>query len=240
MPTAARCVTRANNRLQTSILAPAKEEPGSAQRSWHPIFWKTISCQTTSDIPLTKIETNSARAFATNAKADHIWDNFSSLTYKQLSPMDELDFFNPFDERTQSNSNRKRKMLRPGYYRTPSLISVWSSAPLLHNNMLGKFTGDPSVVGRMEAFNDAIEKAALAGEAQRPDSIWCTSQTLLAPYSQRICPLSVALPLRQRRVFQYRSDACRTPINLIANLEPSFCDMLTLFPRIKADLDKIR
>jgi hypothetical protein len=31
-----------------------------------------------------------------------------------------------------------------------------------------------------------------------------------------------------------------TPINLIANLEPSFWDMLTLVPRIKADLDKIR
>jgi len=35
----------------------------------------------------------------------------------------------------------------PGYYRTPSLISCWSSAPFLHNNTLGKFTGDPSGQG---------------------------------------------------------------------------------------------
>jgi len=43
--------------------------------------------------PLTQIETNSARAFGTNAKAGHVWDNFSSLTYKELSPVDELEFF---------------------------------------------------------------------------------------------------------------------------------------------------
>ena len=30
--------------------------------------------------PLSKIETNSARALGTNAKAGHIWDNFSSQT----------------------------------------------------------------------------------------------------------------------------------------------------------------
>src|SRR5439155_1180813 len=48
--------------------------------------------------PLTQIETNSARAFGTNAKAGHVWDNFSSQTYKELSPVDELEFFNPFNE----------------------------------------------------------------------------------------------------------------------------------------------
>ena len=48
------------------------------------------------DIP-NEDRTNSARALATNAKAGHVWDNFSSLTYKQLSPVDATDFFNPFD-----------------------------------------------------------------------------------------------------------------------------------------------
>jgi hypothetical protein len=36
----------------------------------------------------------------------------------------------------------------PGYYRTPSLISCWSSAPFLHNNALGKFTGDRNWIFR--------------------------------------------------------------------------------------------
>jgi hypothetical protein len=45
-----------------------------------------------------------------------------------------------------------------GYYRTPSLINVWATAPFLHNNMLGTFTGDPSVKGRMTAYEDAAEK----------------------------------------------------------------------------------
>jgi hypothetical protein len=42
--------------------------------------------------PLTTIETNSARAFGTNAKSGHLWDNFSSQTYKDLSPPAELEF----------------------------------------------------------------------------------------------------------------------------------------------------
>jgi hypothetical protein len=38
------------------------------------------------------------------------------------------------------------------------LINVWATAPFFHNNMLGKFTGDPSVKGRMDAYQDAAEK----------------------------------------------------------------------------------
>jgi hypothetical protein len=45
-----------------------------------------------------------------------------------------------------------------GYYRTPSLINVWATAPFFENNMLGAYTGDPSVKGRLTAFNDAAEK----------------------------------------------------------------------------------
>lgn len=46
----------------------------------------------------------------------------------------------------------------PGFYRVPSLISVWATAPLLHNNSLGLFNNDPSVEGRLVAFDDAIRK----------------------------------------------------------------------------------
>ena len=45
-----------------------------------------------------------------------------------------------------------------GYTRPASLISVWSTAPFLLNNTVGKFDPSPSVEARMDSFNDAIEK----------------------------------------------------------------------------------
>jgi hypothetical protein len=45
-----------------------------------------------------------------------------------------------------------------GYLRTPSLVSLWSTAPLFHDNGLGRFSGDPSVAGRMAAFDDAMDR----------------------------------------------------------------------------------
>ena len=156
--------------------------------------------------PLTKIETNSARAFATNAKAGHIWDNFSSLTYKELSPVDELEFFNPFDETHPIKFKPKEKNVAPGYYRVPSLVSVWSSAPLLHNNTLGKFTGDPSVAGRMDAFNDAIEKLLWPEKRLNKDSIWRTQNECYAAFAQGVCAETASAFSRQGRIHQNRAD----------------------------------
>ena len=45
-----------------------------------------------------------------------------------------------------------------GYTRPPSLISVWSTAPFLLNNSVGKFDPSPSVAARMGSFQDSIEK----------------------------------------------------------------------------------
>jgi hypothetical protein len=175
--------------------------------------------------PLTKIETNSARAFATNAKAGHIWDNFSSVTYKELSPVDELEFFNPFDETHPLKFKPKDKDVAPGYYRTPSLVSLWSSAPFLHNNVLGKFTCDPSVAGRMEAFNDAVEKLLWPEKRLNKESIWRT---------QDDCTLHLRKEFVPERLHVIRAMADSdgyvkvgmipkgTPINLVANLDPDF------------------
>jgi len=189
--------------------------------------------------PLTKIETNSARAFATNAKAGHVWDNFSSQTYKELSPVDELEFFNPFDETHPIKFRPKDKNVGPGYYRTPSLVSIWSSAPFLHNNMLGKFTGDPSVAGRMDAFNAAIEKLLWPEKRKGPDSIWRTNQRCWLHIRKEYVPWALRFRCDKDGYLNVGPIPAGTPINLIANLEPSFWDMLTLVPRIKADLDRI-
>jgi hypothetical protein len=190
--------------------------------------------------PLTKIETNSARAFASNAKAGHIWDNFSSLTYKELSPVDELEFFNPFDETRPIKFKPRNKDVGPGYYRTASLVSLWSSAPFLHNNMLGKFTGDPSVAGRMDAFNDAIEKLLWAEKRKGPDSIWRTSERCYLHVRREYVPWALRFRCDKDGYLNVGPIPAGTPINLIANLDPGVWDMLTLVPGMKADLDKIR
>jgi hypothetical protein len=63
--------------------------------------------------PLTQIETKSARALASNAKGGHILDNFSSQTYKELSPVDELDFSTRLMKRIRSSSGRRTRTPAP-------------------------------------------------------------------------------------------------------------------------------
>jgi hypothetical protein len=45
-----------------------------------------------------------------------------------------------------------------GYIRPPSLISLWSTAPYLQNNIVGKFDPDPSVEARMRGFTKGIDE----------------------------------------------------------------------------------
>ncbi len=189
--------------------------------------------------PLTKIETNSARAFATNAKAGHVWDNFSSQTYKELSPVDELEFFNPFDETHPIKFKPKDKNVAPGYYRTPSLVSVWSSAPLLHNNMLGKFTGDPSVAGRMDAFNDAVEKLLWPEKRLGKDSIWRTQNDCSLHLRKEFVPEPLRRMADRDGYITVGMIPQGTPINLVANLEPNFQN-IDVFLKIAHKLIKIK
>jgi hypothetical protein len=228
---------------------PANIDPHSGEgKAWFrtavmaPDFLENNFLSNDKRYPLTKIETNSARAFATNAKAGHIWDNFSSLTYKELSPVDELEFFNPFDETHPITFNPKEKDVAAGYYRTPSLVSVWSSAPFLHNNMLGKFTCDPSVAGRMEAFNDAVEKLLWPEKRLNKESIWRT---------QNDCSLHLRKEFVPERLHIIRAMADRdgyikvgmipkgTPINLVANLDPDFHN-IDVFTKIAQKLIRLK
>jgi hypothetical protein len=208
---------------------PANIDPRSGEgKAWFraevmkPEFLENNFLSDEKRYPLTKIETNSARAFATNAKAHHIWDNFSSQTYKELSPVDELEFFNPFDETHPIKFRPKDKDVAPGYYRTPSLVNLWSSAPFLHNNMLGKFTGDPSVAGRMDAFNDAVEKLLWTEKRLNKDSIWRTQNECSFHLRKEFLPSpfdKLAGPDGYVKIGRIPKG---TPINLLANLQPDF------------------
>jgi cytochrome c5 len=172
--------------------------------------------------PLSRIQTNSARALATNARRGHVWDSFSSETYKELTPVNKLEvFFNPFNEAQPITFRPQDKQTGPGYYRVPSLVSLWSSAPFLHNNALGKFTGDPSVAGRLEAYNDAAEKLLWPDKRLGKASIWRTQNECAFHLAKEFVPKPFQKFADKDGFLNLGPIPKGTPINLIANLEPN-------------------
>jgi hypothetical protein len=156
-----------------------------------------------------EIGTNISRAVASNAIRGHIWEQFSSETYKSLPCAGRLNgLFNPvrpgkplsFDVPCEGR----------GYYRTPTLLQIWATAPFFHNNALGNFTGDSSVAGRVAAYEDAMRK-------------------LLWP-EQRLGAQSMPVTTRDNKVFQPGGATIDVPagmpINLLARLQPPDLDSL--------------
>jgi cytochrome c peroxidase len=122
---------------------------------------------------------NLARSLATNAIDGDVWANFSSKEYKALPPLGRVELEIPF---LKGQPPIKVAFTPPGggrgYYRTASLVSMWATAPYLHNNSVGDYVvvkdgkptfvpndGTPlidpidvSVAGRMAMFVDGMEK----------------------------------------------------------------------------------
>jgi cytochrome c5 len=106
-------------------------------------------------VPVTLLHTNACSPLATNALGGNIWDNFSSHSYKDLPSAGEITWYHPV-------SGAPKRFALPaggrGYTRPPSLISLWSTAPFLLNNTVGRFEESGSVEARMRSFQDSIEK----------------------------------------------------------------------------------
>ena len=129
--------------------------------------------------PMAEIGTNSCRARSTNWEAGHIWANFSSDQYKQ------------------------RPTGGAGYYRDVPLLGVWATAPFFHNNRLGVYNGDPSVGGRIAAYDDAMDQLLNPWKRDLLGSIQRTTDTVTIP-----SPVGdLTLP-------------AGTPVALFANLNP--------------------
>jgi hypothetical protein len=168
--------------------------------------------------PISELGTNAARALATNAVKGHVWEQFSSQTYKELPAVGTLELDNPFEP--QKPIQFKVPSGGRGYYRTPTLASVWATAPLLHNNALGVYNGDPSVQGRVTAYTDAMEK--LLWPEKRDRVIKRTTQD-----SSLALPKGIKVPLPQG-----------TPVNLLANVNISTAIQELLGAKLSlADLD---
>jgi hypothetical protein len=106
---------------------------------------------------VSSIGTNSCRALTTNWTAGHIWAEFSSDQYKQ------------------------RPTGGPGFYRDVPLQGIWATAPFLHNNRLGRYNGDPTVAGRISAFEDAFDQLLNPWKRNLLGSIQRTTETVQLP-----------------------------------------------------------
>lgn len=151
--------------------------------------------------PVSEIGTNIERAMGSNAIEGHLWQEFSSETYKGLPAVHITGLVNPLHPSlnllpVEATGGR-------GYYRTPTLANVWATAPLLHNNSVGLFNGDPSVAGRMAAYQDAMEKLLWPERRAGLKTIRRTTQTTTFRYEEggTVCI------------------AHNTPVDLIANVD---------------------
>ena len=164
-------------------------------------------------VPVTEVKTNAQRAVASNAIRDHIWDNFSSETYKTLPKVGSIQVWDPF---TGNDKPWPVPGGGRGYYRPPSLVSVWCCAPFFHQNALGKHVHAVDVDSRMEAFNDAIEKLLWDDKRLGKDSIWRTTAESSIQIPKSYAPLLA--DLADADGFIHIGPIPKgTPINLIAN-----------------------
>ncbi len=99
--------------------------------------------------------TKTTDPLATNAIGGNIWDNFSSQSYKELPSVGKITVHHPI---TGDEWQYEMPAGGRGYTRPASLISLWSTAPFLLNNSVGRFDPSPSVAARMRSFQDSIEQ----------------------------------------------------------------------------------
>jgi hypothetical protein len=126
------------------------------------------------------------------------------------------------------------------------LISLWTSAPFLHNNSLGKFTGDPSVAGRMSAFDDAVDKLLWPEHRLGKASIWRTSRECSLQIQASALPDAARVLLKPHLdddgYFRLGPIPEGTPVNLLANLNPGAdpAELIKLCVKIKATLLRVK
>lgn len=167
---------------------PAEISSEAARTAWFreavqkPDFLENNFLSNDKRYSVAEIGTNISRAIATNAIQGHVWEEFSSKTYKEQPAVGTLKgLYNPV------KPSKPIDFMPPGgglgYYRVPTLAGVWATAPYFHNNSLGLFNADPSVAGRMAAFNDAMEKMLWPEKRLGVKSMWVTDVASELPLS---------------------------------------------------------
>ncbi len=207
-------------------------------------------------VPVTLLETNACSPLATNAIGGNVWDNFSSQSYKDLPSVGTITVHHPI-----TGEPRPYKMPAGGrgYTRPASLVSLWSTAPFLLNNSLGKFEASPALEARMRSFGDSVEKL-LWPEKREKDKVLgdkvpgIIDRTTTASYI-RVPAGYLPNSLQKLRGLLNRflpwlfgeggveigPIPAGTPINLLANLdlESDKGRLVELLLKVKKDLKKV-
>jgi hypothetical protein len=196
-------------KINPNQLVEYLKDPG--YRSWalaeveKPDFWENNFLSTDLRIPVTLIKTNAARSLGSNAIPGHMWEDYSSDTYKNLPAVSKIACWNPF---MQQNVGWQPPGNGRGYYRPPPLVGIWATAPFLHNNTCGLFNNDPSVKGHLEAFNDAIYRLLTPGktdeEAEANRYLWASGPST-----------DLGLPINHATLERFKQDhglIWRTPV----------------------------
>ncbi len=179
-----------------------------------------------------EIGTNVQRAMGTNAMAGSTWGQMSSQTYK--------DQRKPIITVVDKDANGKTRPLynpltqkydvtwrgNAAFYRTPTLVSIWASAPYFHNNSLGKYTGDPSVKGRMDAYEDAMTKMLWPEKRDGVKSIKrTTAETSLPDIFPGLQSHLKGFDDMDLKILQLPAG---TPVNLLLGINPSHAPRLMM------------
>ncbi len=146
--------------------------------------------------PFNIIGTNLCRALHDNHNEGHIWEEFSSETYKQRpSPGSVPKVVNRMLPGVGGKQFGGEKVIEggPGYLRNFSLLSAWATAPFLHNNAIGELTFladgetvDYTVAGRVKQFEMAYDELMMSDNPNdtphRPQKVSVTDRDIkLAP-----------------------------------------------------------
>ena len=106
------------------------------------------------------------------------------------------------------------------FYRTPTLVSIWATGPYLHNNSVGLFNADPSVAGRMAAYEDGMTKLLWPERRLGIRSMKVTTEDSLLP---DLYPMIKRL-LPELAAYNFDPALLRvpkgTPMNLLTNVNP--------------------
>ena len=185
-------------------------------------------------VPGTLVQTNICSCLATNAIAGNIWDNFSSDSYKRLPPVGMITVYDPF-------TGQPLQFRMPGggrgYTRVPSLVSMWSTAPYLLNNSVGRFDPSPSVEARMGSFQDSITKLLWPEKREKdpvlgdkvPGIIDRTTATSWFRIPSGYLPevvrntrdvLDLFVPVFDQKGLELGPIPAGTPVDLLANFDP--------------------
>ncbi|MCP5161493.1 MAG: hypothetical protein H7A00_07475 [Hahellaceae bacterium] len=128
--------------------------------------------------PFNIIGTNMCRALHDNHNTGHIFEEFSSETYKNsASPGSVPQVLNHMIPVVGGMQLGERKIEGgPGYLRNFSLLSAWATAPFLHNNAIGEMTflkdGSPdyTVQGRIKQFEMAFDELMRSDDPKAPNA----------------------------------------------------------------------